>query len=50
MASTVSVRLSDEEKEILEQVADKLDVSMSWVIRRAVKEYISKLNDELEPV
>jgi predicted transcriptional regulator len=38
--STVSVRLTEAEKKELEQFCEENDLSMSQVIRRAVKEYI----------
>ena len=38
--STVSFRLTEEEKKMLEQYCEENDLSMSQVIRRAIKEYI----------
>lgn len=38
--STVSVRLTEEEKKTLEEFAKDRDLTMSQVIRKAVKEYI----------
>lgn len=40
--STVSVRLTEEEKKDLEVFAKSCDLTMSQVIRKAVKEYIEK--------
>ena len=40
--STVSVRLTEEEKKDLEVFAKSYDLTMSQVIRKAVKEYIEK--------
>lgn len=40
--STVSVRLTEEEKKDLEVFAKSCDLTMSQVIRKAVKEYIAK--------
>lgn len=42
MASTVSIRLSDEEKKALQEFAAKQDLTMSQVIRRAIKEFLNK--------
>jgi predicted transcriptional regulator len=38
--TTISVRLEDSEKEQLKEYADKNDLSMSQVIRKAIKELI----------
>ena len=38
--SSISFRLTEEEKKMLEQYCEENDLSMSQVIRRAVKEYI----------
>ena len=40
--STVSVRLTEEEKKDLEVFAKSCDLTMSQAIRKAVKEYIEK--------
>lgn len=40
--TTVSVRLDDIEKEQLKEYADKHDLSMSQVIRKAIKELIAQ--------
>lgn len=40
--STVSVRLTEEEKKDLEIFAKSCDLTMSQVIRKAVKEYIER--------
>lgn len=44
--STVSVRLTEEEKKTLEEFAKDRDLTMSQVIRKAVKEYIENHWDE----
>lgn len=44
--TTVSVRLEDSEKEVLKEYADKHDLSMSQVIRKAIKEFIAQDNQE----
>ena len=40
--STVSVRISKEEKEKLQRLADELDLSLSYIIRKAIREIINK--------
>lgn len=47
---TVSIRISEEEKEALKEFADKMDLSMSQVVRRALKEYFAKHSDTNESV
>ena len=44
--TTISVRLEDSEKELLKEYADKNDLSMSQVIRKAIKEFIAQENQE----
>lgn len=44
--STVSVRLTEEEKKILEEFAKDRDLTMSQVIRKAVKEYIENHSND----
>ena len=38
--TTVSIRLSDEEKAQIQTYADENDLSMSQVIRRAIREFL----------
>ena len=45
--TTVSARLTLEEKEELEKFAKQNDLKMSQIIRKAIKEYIEN-NDEPE--
>ena len=40
--STVSVRITTEEKENLMHFCDNNDITMSQVIRKAIKEYLEK--------
>ena len=40
--TTVSIRMEDDEKEQLQKYAEEHDLSMSWVIRRAIKEFLAK--------
>ena len=44
--STVSVRLAEEEKKTLEEFAKDRDLTMSQVIRKAVKEYIENHSND----
>ena len=38
---SITFRLDDEEKDILQQFAEKNDVSISWVVRKAIKDFIA---------
>ena len=42
----VNVRMDTEMKEQLEKIAKDNDVSMAWLIRQAIKNYIESLNEE----
>lgn len=42
--TTISVRLEDSEKEALKEYADKNDLSMSQVIRKAIKLLVNQEN------
>lgn len=42
----ISFQLDSEDKVKLEQIAEEQDLSVSQVIRRALKEYIDKLNNK----
>ena len=46
----VSVFLDKEDIEKLKQLAQHLDVSMSWLIRQAVKRYIQELEKTVKPL
>lgn len=39
---TISIRIEEEEKKALQIFAAQQDVSISWVVRRAIKDYIEK--------
>ena len=39
--TTISIRIEDDEKEQIQKYAEEHDLSMSWVIRRAVKEFLA---------
>lgn len=41
--TTLTIRLSEEEKQKLIECADELDLSMSQLVRKALKEYLSSL-------
>ena len=38
--TTISIRIEDDEKERIQEYADEHDLSMSQVIRRAVREFL----------
>lgn len=42
--TTITVRLEEEEKQTLAQIAKENDVTVSWVVRKAIKEYLAKQN------
>lgn len=48
MASVISFRIDDEDKELLQQIADKHDATISWAARRAIKQYLTNLTKEYE--
>jgi predicted transcriptional regulator len=39
----IAFRPSEEHYELLQEIADKLDVSMNWLVNQALKEFIAKL-------
>ena len=39
--ATISIRISEEEREYLMQIAQEYEVTLSWVGRKAIKEFIS---------
>lgn len=41
--TTLTIRLSEEEKQKLLEYAEELDLSMSQLVRKALKEYLSSL-------
>jgi predicted transcriptional regulator len=41
--TTLTIRLSEEEKQKLLEYAEELDQSMSQLVRKALKEYLSSL-------
>ena len=46
LASVISFRIDDEDKEVLQRYADEYDATISWAARRAIKEFITKLTKE----
>ena len=42
---TISVRLTEEEKKKIEQYAEKEDLSMSQVVRKALREFFEKIEE-----
>ena len=40
--TTITIRLEEAEKQVIAQYANENDLSMSQVIRRAVKEFLAK--------
>ena len=41
--TNINVRLSDDERERLEMYCMSEDLTLSWVIRRAIKEFLDKI-------
>lgn len=41
--TTLTIRLSEEEKQKLIEYAEEFDLSMSQLVRKALKEYLSSL-------
>lgn len=50
--TTISVRIDESEKETLQKYAEENDLTVSQVVRRAIKEYfaMSKVADELNKI
>lgn len=46
--TTISIRIEDDEKEQIQRYAEEHDLSMSWVIRRAIKEFLASQEDTKE--
>lgn len=38
--TSITVRISEEEKEKLQKIAKEIDMSVSQIVRRAIKEYL----------
>lgn len=41
----LSLRIDEQDKEILEKIAEEQDLSVSQLVRRAIKDYLDKLNN-----
>ena len=48
MATTITFRLSDEEKRELEKLAEKYGMTVSQLIRKGIKEILEKKDDSFE--
>ena len=48
MASVISFRIDDEDKELLQKIADEYDATISWAARRAIKQYLTNLTKGYE--
>ena len=40
MAAQINVRISDEDKEILDKIAKEEDRTVSWLVRKAIQLYV----------
>ena len=45
--TTIAIRIDEDEKKLLAEAAKKEDLSMSQVIRRAIRDYIAKHQTEI---
>ena len=48
MATVISFRIDDEDKELLQRIADEYDTTISWAVRSAIKQYLTNLTKENE--
>ena len=48
MASVISFRVDDSDKELLQKYAEEFDATISWAARRAIKEFTAKIAKESE--
>lgn len=46
MASVISFRIDDEDRDLLQQYAEQFDATLSWAARRAIKDFTAKLAKE----
>ena len=42
----LSINLPDEMKQAIKMAADKEDRDMSWIVKKAIEEYLAKNNNE----
>lgn len=40
--ASMTIRISEEEKEQLAQIAEEMGVTLSWVVRKALKDYLEQ--------
>lgn len=46
MATTITIRIDEKEKEKLQEIADVNDLTLSQIVRRAIKEFLAKETEE----
>ena len=46
MATTITVRIDENEKEALQKIAEEQDLTLSQVVRRAIKEFIKNTTSD----
>lgn len=46
MATTITVRIDETEKEALQKIAEGQDLTLSQVVRRAIKEFIKNTTSD----
>ena len=46
LATTITVRIDENEKEVLQKIAEEQDLTLSQVVRRAIKEFIKNTTSE----
>lgn len=46
MASVISFRIDDEDRDLLQQYAEQFDATLSWAARRAIKDFTAKIAKE----
>lgn len=44
--ASITIRIPDEEKERLEQLAQKDDVTVSGIVRRAIRDLLAKVQEQ----
>ena len=50
MSKVISTKVEEKTDEVLEAMAAELDVSKSWIINQALKQYIGRYDDHLSDV
>jgi predicted transcriptional regulator len=50
MSKVISTKIDDQTDEILGKMADELDVSKSWVVQQAIKQYLERYDTYLSDV